>query len=251
MEPTPAKLGLPHFFWRCHDFLYYRMPQSWRGAIDFYYYRPDLFRPFGGAFNGQRFRRLIFNELLTVFDFEAVVETGTYTGNTTAYIDEHVLCPIFSVELSPRFHAFSRRRLKSRENVTLKRVDSRKFLHEAALSSSMPKGTVLFYLDAHWNDDLPLAEELRVILDVWSNPVIMIDDFQVPGDEGYSYDDYGSGKVLNEAYLRDSGLLEHVRVFYPAASSDQETGFKRGCVVLTNRSEAAESITRVHSLRSV
>jgi hypothetical protein len=31
--------------------------------------------------------------------------------------------------------------------------------------------------------------------------VAMIDDFRVPGDEGYAYDDYGPGKALTADYL--------------------------------------------------
>ena len=226
------KRRLPHLVWRVHDFVYYRLlPEVWRGAADYVYYRPDLRRPFGGAFNGQRFRRLVFNELLNLFDFEVIIETGSYTGNTTEYIDEHVNCPIYTVELHPRFYTHSRLRLRHRPNVHSVRADSRQFLTWATTAPEVPKGCALFYLDAHWNDDLPLAEELRIILKTWANPIIMIDDFQVPGDPGYTFDDYGPGKALTEGYLREHDLLEQFRVYYPSAGSERESGLKRGCVV--------------------
>jgi len=240
---------LPRFVWRVHDYIDYRLPAVPRGILDYWYYRPDMLQPFGGAFNGQRFRRLMFNELLTLFEFDLVVETGSYTGCTTAYIDEHVNCPIYSVELNPRYFTFSKLRLRGRKDVSLVFGDSRKFLREAALSSAVSKGCAFFYLDAHWNDDLPLADELHTILDTWDNPIIMIDDFRVPGDDGYRFDDYGPEKVLEEAYLAQHGILERSRAFYPAAPSGLESGLKRGCVVLARRESCSEPLLRAHSLR--
>jgi len=46
----------------------------------------------------------------------------------------------------------------------------------------------------------PLRDELEIIFNSWSNSVVMVDDFQVPGTE-YGYDDYGPGRVLNITYL--------------------------------------------------
>jgi hypothetical protein len=61
--------------------------------------------------------------------------------------------------------------------------------------------TILFYLDAHWNDDLPLEEELELIFSVHPHAVVMIDDFQVPDDPGYQFDEYGPGKALTPALI--------------------------------------------------
>ena len=70
-----------------------------------------------------------------------------------------------------------------------------------ARDSSVPKCDVFFYLDAHWEDDLPLLEEIEVIFSHRDRATIMIDDFCVPGTD-YGFDDYGAGKTLNLAYLR-------------------------------------------------
>lgn len=59
----------------------------------------------------------------------------------------------------------------------------------------------------------------------------MIDDFQVPGDEGYSYDDYGPGKRLCLDYLQPLSQFK-LTAFFPTLPSREETGGKRGCVVL-------------------
>ncbi|MEO7673976.1 MAG: hypothetical protein ABIU09_07850, partial [Pyrinomonadaceae bacterium] len=87
------------------------------------------------------------------------------------------------------------------------------------------------YLDAHWNADLPLFDEIALIGDNWSDSVVMIDDFEVPGDPGYSFDDYGGDAKLSLEYIQPL-LKDKWSVFFPRAESKDETGFKRGCVVL-------------------
>ena len=67
----------------------------------------------------------------------------------------------------------------------------------------MREQTLFIYLDAHWEEDLPLAEELAVIARATTRCIVMIDDFQVPGD-GYAYDNYGPGKALVEDSSRVS-----------------------------------------------
>ena len=64
------------------------------------------------------------------------------------------------------------------------------------------------YLDAHWAEELPLAEELCIVASAWTRCVVMVDDFQVPGDSGYAYDDYGPGLALTEDYLPASILKD-------------------------------------------
>ena len=67
-------------------------------------------------------------------------------------------------------------------------------------------GTVtLFYLDAHWGKRLPLADEMRVVAGAFPRCVIAIDDFMVPDDPGYAFDDYGPGKRLDLDYVKRSG----------------------------------------------
>jgi hypothetical protein len=60
----------------------------------------------------------------------------------------------------------------------------------------------------------------------------MIDDFEVPDDHGFGYDDYGPGKALNAAYIGPLVEAHDLAVFYPSARSQEETGHRRGCAVL-------------------
>ena len=100
-----------------------------------------------------------------------------------------------------------------------------------ALFGNLGSWRKFFYLDAHWEGDLPLQEEIEIILRRFPNFLIMIDDFRVPGDSGYGFDDYGPTKMLA---LRDFPFHEDRRmsVYFPTCRSEVETGTKRGCVVL-------------------
>jgi hypothetical protein len=62
---------------------------------------------------------------------------------------------------------------------------------------------------------------------------IMIDDFRVPNDPGYSYDDYGPGKSLS---LRDFPFDSDPQFvpYFPARHSTEESGIRRGCIVLAS-----------------
>ena len=103
---------------------------------------------------------------------------------------------------------------------------------------TVPKSNVLFYLDAHWDDgDLPLAQELRTISEGWPDSVIVMDDFEVEGDPGYGFDEYGPGMRLSRRYLDDHVIEDYV-LLYPAAPSSSETGSRRGCGVLVPRTRA-------------
>jgi hypothetical protein len=74
--------------------------------------------------------------------------------------------------------------------------------------------------------------------------VVVIDDFEVPGDPGYAFDDYGAGKALTSEYI--SGMIERfkLRAYYPTKPSTCETGAKRGCVVLAHRTLSDVSLLR-------
>jgi len=96
----------------------------------------------------------------------------------------------------------------------------------------LSSGTLFFYLDAHWNEDLPLAEEIGIVFSRCPSAVVMIDDFRVPFDPGYGYDDYGPGKALVSGYIRLAVLAHQLQAFYPSTPSAAEGGARRGCIVL-------------------
>ncbi len=218
------------------------------GYID-YYLRPALKKSWGGAFNGQQFRIHMFEDLHAALKFSAFVESGSYRGVTTEYFAEFGI-PVYAVESNLRFYTFARLRLKRFDDrLHLTCADSRHYLHQLAYDRRFPRQRVFFYLDAHWEEDLPLREELEIIYNFWPDAVVMVDDFQVPGTR-YAYDDYGEGKVLNVDYLRSLPVLKLWK-FYPAVDETHETGAKRGCVILCHNSDIASIIRSIGSVRNV
>ncbi|MCY3626992.1 MAG: nucleotidyltransferase family protein [Gammaproteobacteria bacterium] len=221
-------------FW---DHIYSTLPPKWTGTLD-YLLKPTLRKVLVEPFNGQRYRRQIFKELLHQLPLEAIVETGTFRGATTEYILQSTTLPVYSVELDARFFYYAKRRLRSQKRINLTLGDSRDFLEMLANNSQVPKQNVFFYLDAHWNDDLPLREEVALISRFWKDSVIMIDDFEVPGDIGYQYDNYGQENALRMEYLTTLPGFDWT-AFFPSMHSSCETGMKRGCVVLAQSESVA------------
>jgi hypothetical protein len=189
----------------------------------------ELQNCWGGPFNGQTGRQRLVLEILDKVRPDVVIETGTFRGITTEWFANHFAGPIFSCEVDRMYLIQAQHRLGRFGQVNLFHADSREFLR-ARIAALPARSRVLFYLDAHWRDDLPLIEELRIITGGDLRWVAMIDDFKVPFDEGYYYDDYGPGKSLKLdllSFLKDSSTF-----FFPRLHSSEETGAARGaCVV--------------------
>lgn len=214
-----------------------RLPAHVAGRLD--YMNPSLGRYARGPMNGQRERQLITRQLFESIPFDGVLETGTFRGTTTEYLALLSTLPVATVEAVPRYYHHARLRLQYLSEVTVELGDSRAFLQRRAESPQRPERP-FFYLDAHWYDDLPLADELRIIAASWQDAVVMIDDFRVPDDKGYGYDDYGQGRSLEESYL-PMDVLGGWTILYPAAHSSVETGARQGSVVLLSPSLEAHA----------
>jgi len=202
-----------------------------------------------GPFNGQSARQVLFVEIAVKTQPRAVVETGTARGSTTEFFSRTGL-PVFTIELQPRYYGFARARFWRQRNVKSLRGDSREALRRlfAGPLHALCSCTIFFYLDAHghMNGDLPLAEELDIVFNQCPPAVVMIDDFEVPTDPGYGYDDYGPGKALVAAYIRPAIAAHELRAFYPstpaaadypstlmaAAGYADPARLRRGCIVL-------------------
>jgi hypothetical protein len=208
------------------------LPPKLAGRLDLL--RPSYSASWGGPLNGQERRQEIVRELARELRFDRVIETGTYRGTTTEFFSAVFGVPVATVEAHPRHFTYSSRRLAVHRHIAVEFGDSRDFLRRLAESTATTTETVFVYLDAHGEDDLPLAKELQIIAADWPRAVVMIDDFQVPGDSGYTYDGYGPGKYLVEEYL-PAEHLQGWSLYYPVAESQRETGSKSGtCVLLSS-----------------
>lgn len=210
------------------------LPGQWLGLVD-HLRLPAWHDHLAGGFNGQCFRQQIFLELMQLIRFDALVETGSYRGATTRFMAINSGIPVVSCESNPRFAYFTARRLARLPNVTVYHQDSRHFLAQLTYPTTH---MLFFYLDAHWYGDLPLREEVDIILARYPDSVIMIDDFEVPNDPDYRFDDYGPGKRLS---LSDFPfhLDPRVRVFFPRCPSKLESRPKVGSVILAGTPQCA------------
>jgi hypothetical protein len=200
----------------------------------------------GGPFSGQRARQALFREMVAKLSPRAIVETGTHLGTTTKFMAQTGL-PVYTIETDPRSYGFVRARFWRTPNITLLYGDSRAGLRELLDGSlrEMARHTLLFYLDAHWNADLPLAEELEIVFSRCPEAIVMIDDFEVPFDRGYGYDDYGPRKALTASYIQPIVSRYQLQTFYPTTRSVDESGLRRGCVVLANENTHGKAIASI------
>lgn len=181
--------------------------------------------------NGQQARLRVVIGLLEEFEPNLVLETGTFLGDTTRFFSG-LGHRVVSVEISPVFHAWSRVRLRG-SDVDLIRGEASTVLPSVLRAHS---GRLFAYLDAHWNEFLPLRGEVAQLVRC-PEVLIAIDDFRVPSDPGYAFDVY-DGQALGLELL---DLPGDVTVAFPATPSSRETRAKRGTVYLARggRAEAA------------
>jgi len=180
---------------------------SWRGT---------------GPMNGQISRQAAVRQILEEMKPSIIIETGTYRGVTTEWFAQFGH-PVRTIEVNPRLHAFAKERLKKLDNVHChlgRSVDTIKNLR--------PDPGAFFYLDAHWDADVPVAGELEQIFEHWEKPVVMIDDFQVPG-QSYGWLDRGPAAELTPAIL---GPYETMPRWYPSTPAYKESGQNTGWTIL-------------------
>lgn len=220
-----------------------RLLKTLAGRID-YYRKPDR-RNREWPMNGQDIRIRAVQEIVQKCGIARIIETGTHLGNTTVWFARLGL-PLITVEINPRWAEFSRMRLRQYGNVTVRQGNSVDVLRDLVSKIDNRELPTLFYLDAHWFDHLPLREEAELIVAHFPNAVIVVDDFEVPGDDGYGFDDYGPDKKLSADYL---SALKTLNFYFPAKPSSEETGRKRGWVVLTASPALTQILDGLPSLR--
>lgn len=213
-----------------------------------YHAKPKRRGDIKDAFNGQHGRQAIFCSITGAIEFDRILETGTYLGLTTEYMHKTSGLDVLTAEWNPKFYGFSRERFKKMEGVSIRNSDSRAFLRSALAGLGSVRKPLFFYLDAHWYADLPLLDEVKIVFEMHPKSVILVDDFRVPEDTGYGYDDYGHGNTLHMAYFEPVSNLR-MKAFFPTLPSEDETGAKRGCVVLANDPEIVETLRSLDVLR--
>ncbi|HEY5709592.1 MAG TPA: hypothetical protein VIS51_09370 [Solirubrobacterales bacterium] len=190
---------------------------------------------FDEPFNGQATRRATFEFLVEKFAPTAFVETGTFVASTTRYL-AGLGIPTYTVEVNPGFQAVARRALRAAEGVTMLCGDSVAGIRYLASQGKVDRP--LAYLDAHWEERVPLAEELDTLFANWDDVIAVIDDFHVPGEPGYGYDIYAGIPLSADGIdLPGDALLA-----YPAVPPAVETGSRRGTAYVARGNVARSTL---------
>lgn len=134
--------------------------------------------------------------LKDAFSISTVVETGSFVGHTTKWFGEtfqRVVCH----EKDPNYIKQTQANCAALKNIVFVPGDSGATIQKTVdeLTSGPEFGTVLFYLDAHWETDWPLLQEIEAIGRGFGKApskqfVVIIDDFKTP-DRPYGFDMYG------------------------------------------------------------
>jgi predicted O-methyltransferase YrrM len=187
---------------------------------------------FGEPFNGQLERRRVVDQLCRTYSPDACIETGTFLGHTTRHLASYGR-PVYTFEVNPAFFHLARLTLYTLPNATLICADSVQGLSYVAEHAEIARAFV--YLDAHWEERLPLVDEVNLIFDRLNDVVVLIDDFFIPHQPGYAYDVYKGVALSMELIGPPHGAV----AAYPTVPASKETGARRGAVWL-GKGEAAK-----------
>ena len=184
-------------------------------------------------FNGQRNRARVFRAIDNRVRFENYVETGTFLGMTTDFLARRAKthgAQVYSCEINERHYAIAQRTVGDRPNVRLQQGNSVDFLR--TLSPRLSKATNFAYLDAHWQDYLPLRDELSIIKD-WPSTVVLIDDFKVPFDLRFGWDKYDEEREICLEHI--AGTCGNNPTYFPNYPATEERAAPRGyCIMATS-----------------
>ncbi|MEO1991329.1 MAG: hypothetical protein ABGW78_05290 [Pirellulales bacterium] len=144
------------------------------------------------------------------------IETGTYTGDTTAFIGR-LASSVISIEPDPVLAHRALRRFQENHKITVYEGTSEAVLPEVLQSVS---GDVTFWLDGHWSgegtyqgvNDTPIHSECQLIasrLSKLENVSIMIDDVRCFEPTQTLFRHYPERQFLVE-WARENALSWHI-----------------------------------------
>ena len=134
------------------------------------------------------------DNIIQKYNCDVFVETGTFLGETTEYMA--LMYPnmkIITSEINPRYFEFSKNVLSKYPNIEMFLENSVNVIEKLDEKYNCP----FFYLDAHWEQDVPLKKELKNI----NRGIVCIHDFDI-GVKNYGYDTYGN-IPFNKDYIKD------------------------------------------------
>lgn len=142
-------------------------------------------------------KRMVLSAYLKRYGLTRFVETGTYLGDTLAYIAQQKNVQATSIELDEAYYQAATHRFRGYPHVTILHGDSGKLLPELVRQLRTP---ALFWLDGHYSGgdtgrgelDTPVSAELEAILESpVKGHVVLIDDARCfEGTQDYPHLDH-------------------------------------------------------------
>jgi hypothetical protein len=131
------------------------------------------------------------NLIRNTFPCDIVVETGTHVGDSIEILLNH-FNKIYSCEINDEFYESSKNRYKdvSEDILQIQKGNSPECLE--SFFKEIGHDKFLLYLDAHWQAQWPLLNELETVKKFNYKPFIAIHDFDcgLLHEDGWRYDQY-------------------------------------------------------------
>jgi hypothetical protein len=157
----------------------------------------------GPPFNDDSFLQEAVATVLGLGQVAMVIETGTYLAYTTRWLASRFPhLPVLTVEASPVYYQASAAVLRALPNVTQLEGNSADVLAQLYADGRVA-GCPFLFLDAHWNEYLPLPDELRLIGAHSTDAIMLIHDFAVPDQPQFRFDTY-HGQPIGMDLLRQA-----------------------------------------------
>jgi hypothetical protein len=148
-----------------------------------------------------------FKLMVDTCKIDCIIETGTYKGFTTAFFARNFPnIPIYTCEIEEFNYKKAKENLKIYKNVKVFNKSSPEFI-EMLIEKKLIGKKPFFYLDAHWLDDWPLEEELRIIFNKLKSSIVLIDDFKVPERKDFAFDKYNGKECSLERVFPNLGSV--------------------------------------------
>lgn len=180
------------------------------------------------GFEGDTIMHDTIKDLIKRWHIDLVVETGTYLGGTTRKFAQ--MCKeVVTIEINQAFFMRAQNTLKNIPNVQMILGDSVVELPKV-IHQHKGKG-ILFWLDDHWYDNIPLLAELEIIAESGISCLIAIHDFKVPDHPELGFDSYGK-VVFDWDYIKE-GVEKIYGDRYEIRYNEKAVGAKRGLIIIT------------------
>jgi len=157
------------------------------------------------AFHGDEHYQTIIRQILLQGNIGVFLETGAYHADSSIYVAQFVK-KVYTCEIRRDFCDTAQDHIDKsgfKENISLYNEPSQTFIPRF-LPLLVELESVLVFLDAHWQDDWPLEKELALCAELQKKHpgklVVVIDDFDVPGNPRMTGSAGGGGTVGDPIY---------------------------------------------------